>query len=156
MQDKKEVIISIQNKCKVKNGFKPAKKVYNDILTYLKTKEKSITLYEKVEVSLLFCDDSFIKDLNFKYRNKNSPTDVLAFPQQKITKDYGNLILGDIVISLETAQKQAENLNHPLEKEVKILFIHGILHLLGYKDYEEEEKLKMFTVSDEICNNLNI
>lgn len=80
------------------------------------------------EISVVLCDDPFIQDLNREYRGKDKPTDVLSFAQ-----DDPN-ILGDIVISLPTATRQAEAAHWPLESEIALLAVHGLLHLLGYDD----------------------
>lgn len=83
------------------------------------------------EISLLFCDDSFIKELNHQYRGKNRATDVLSF-QQNQPNNTGVCLLGDIVISLETVQKFCNNDRDVMRQEVRLLFCHGLLHLLGY------------------------
>lgn len=80
------------------------------------------------EVSVVLCDDPFIQQLNARHRDKNKPTDVLSFAQDD--PEY----LGDIVISLPTAARQAEAAGWPLEHEVALLGVHGLLHLLGYDD----------------------
>ena len=82
------------------------------------------------ELSVALTDDSGIKALNRTWREKDSPTDVLSFPQ-----DVEGL-LGDLVISLETARRQAATHGHPLSDELRILLVHGFLHLCGY-DHEE-------------------
>ena len=89
-----------------------------------------------VELSLVFCDDPFIHGLNREYRGKDKPTDVLSFPQ-----DPDSGLLGDVVISVPTAQRQADQRGQPLAEEVEWLFLHGVLHLLGY-DHETEEQLE--------------
>src|SRR6266436_2784510 len=87
----------------------------------------------KAELSLLFVNDAQIRRLNKRYRKINRPTDVLAFPMlEGDAFPPRSQLLGDVVISLETAKKQANKEDHSLEQEVKILLIHGILHLLGY------------------------
>lgn len=91
----------------------------------------------QVEVSLCFVDNIHIKELNLKYRKKDEITDVLSFPQVdeeslKSASEGPEVLLGDIVISLERAQEQAELMGHSLLKEVTLLFVHGLLHLLGY------------------------
>ncbi len=78
------------------------------------------------EVSLLLTDDRGIKELNRKFRNINKPTDVLSFPMED------PVLLGDIAISMETAERQAKVFNATLVEELGRLVIHGILHLLGY------------------------
>ena len=104
------------------------------------------------EVSVTFCDNEYIKVLNNEYRNKDSATDVLSFPMYDIdeleseTNPDGSVSLGDIVISLERAAEQANELGHSLKREVAFLVIHSTLHLLGYdhelsKDDEEAQCL---------------
>lgn len=90
------------------------------------------------EVSLVFCDDPFIHALNRDYRGKDKPTDVLSFPQEG---EAG--LLGDVIISIPTCERQAETQGHSLEREVEWLFLHGLLHLLGYDDETDEEADEM-------------
>ncbi len=80
------------------------------------------------EISVVFCDDLFIQTLNAEYRGKHKPTDVLSFAQDDPD------ILGDIIISLPTAARQAKAADWPLESEIALLGVHGLLHLLGYDD----------------------
>lgn len=80
------------------------------------------------EISVVFCDDPFIQALNAEYRGKNRPTDVLSFAQDDPE------VLGDIVVSLPTAARQAEAAGWPLTSEIALLASHGLLHLLGYGD----------------------
>lgn len=75
------------------------------------------------------CDDAFIQDLNARWRGLDKPTDVLSFAQE----DDPHL-LGDIVISLPTATRQADRAGWPLDHEVVLLAVHGLLHLLGFDD----------------------
>lgn len=92
------------------------------------------------EVSVTFVNDGQIQELNKEYRNIDRPTDVLSFPLGEngvydTNLDTGAKLLGDIVISMETAVKQAKELNHPLQREIGFLTVHSMLHLLGY-DHE--------------------
>jgi len=90
----------------------------------------------KAELSLLFVNDEEIKELNRKYRKKDKPTNVLSFPMGE-----GN-ILGDIVISWETAQREAKECGFSLEEMIDFYLIHGLLHLLGYHhDHPDHEKM---------------
>lgn len=98
----------------------------------------------KSEISILFVDDDEIQVLNRDYRGKDKPTDVLSFSQGRtgipVCQQAGMpVLLGDVVISLETAKRQARERGHPFIKEVLILLTHGILHLLGY-DHEGSRK----------------
>jgi probable rRNA maturation factor len=101
----------------------------------------------KVELSIVLVSDAQIKRLNKLYRNKDKPTDVLSFPIGE--KVNGWLILGDIVISVDTAKRQAQELGYSLEEELKRLLVHGLVHLLGY-DHElgEEEEKKFFELEE--------
>jgi len=101
------------------------------------------------EISILFVDDDEIQVLNRDYRGKDKPTDVLSFPQDE---EIGS-ILGDVVISLETAKRQAKEKGHPFIREVFILLTHGILHLIGY-DHEGSRKkgVEMRRMEKEIIN----
>ena len=94
----------------------------------------------KAELSLLLVNDAQIRRLNKRYRRINRPTYVLAFPMLEGSAfPPRSQLLGDVVISLETAKKQAKKEYHSREQEVKILLIHGILHLLGYHHEDSEE-----------------
>jgi probable rRNA maturation factor len=104
---------------------------------------------ESSELSILLTDDSRIRTINRDHRHKDKPTDVLSFPQLEFRaplKPRGALpltLLGDIVISLDTAERQATSRRRPLENEVRFLLAHGILHLLGYDHATPTEKKEM-------------
>lgn len=93
------------------------------------------------EVSVSFVTNKEIRSLNKAYRNKDKETDVLSFPltsedgTQEVNAETGSVLLGDVVISLEMAVKQANMYGHSLEREVGFLTVHSMLHLLGY-DHE--------------------
>lgn len=87
---------------------------------------------EPAELSIVLCSDEEIKTLNQDWRDKPRPTDVLSFPQND------EVVLGDIIVSLETARRQAAEHNSTLRDELRVLLVHGVLHLLGY-DHEKSE-----------------
>lgn len=91
----------------------------------------------KPEVSILLLDDSGIAGLNAQYRGKTGPTDVLSFPMYTAEELRGLQpnVLGDVVISVESAARQAERAGCPLWEEMTRLLVHGVLHLLGF-DHE--------------------
>lgn len=95
-----------------------------------------------VEVSLLFCDDERIQALNKQYRGVDAPTDVLAFPQEEHPGEDA-LVLGDIVISLETVAERSGRDRGAMRREVDLLLCHGLLHLLGYDHETEAEREQM-------------
>ena len=102
--------------------------------------QKAENVSEKSEMGLVITGDEEIHKLNLKYLDEDRPTDVLSFPMNEqlaaapvfVKVPDGKLHLGDIVISYPTARKQADEHNHPVSREIEILVIHGILHLLGY------------------------
>ena len=92
---------------------------------------------EYTEVSVLLTDDTEIRELNRVYRDVDSATDVLAFAMREGEgSELNPSILGDVVISIETAQRQAVEVGHSLKSELALLAVHGTLHLLGYDDQE--------------------
>lgn len=101
------------------------------------------------EISLLITDDETIRQYNKEYRNKDMATDVLSFPMED------EIVLGDIAVSFDTAKRQAEEAEINIDREVAFLFIHGLLHLLGY-DHEtsEEDEAKMFVLQEKILKKL--
>ncbi|MHB1455431.1 MAG: rRNA maturation RNase YbeY [Armatimonadota bacterium] len=92
------------------------------------------------EVSILLVDDQYIHKLNLQYRMIDKPTDVLSFSQiegSELLEFESAVALGDIVISIDTAQRQADSGGRSLDDELEILTIHGMLHLLGYDDSDD-------------------
>ncbi len=97
-----------------------------------------IPLSEAVsQVEILLTDDAEIRDLNREYRSRDKATDVLSFPDGDMDPEKGYKLLGSIVISMETAEQQAVRIGHPLDRELKFLLVHGLLHLLGF-DHEND------------------
>ena len=135
-------------------------------------KEEEVDI--KCEVSLLFADNEEIKGINNDTRGIDKETDVLSFPMleyedKKVFKeiyinhqfsqadfDGEELVLGDIVISLEKALEQSKEFNHSYEREASYLVVHSVLHLLGYDHMEDEEKNVMRRREEEILNKLSI
>ena len=118
------------------------------------------------EVSVTLVDNEEIKQLNKEHRNKDSVTDVLSFPMQEFDEEMNiisdefsedTIILGDIVLSLERAEEQADEYGHSFEREVAFLTVHSMLHLLGY-DHEttKEDEEIMFKKQNEILNEMGI
>jgi len=90
------------------------------------------------DISILLTGDERIRELNRQFRKKDKPTDVLSFPAVEWGEGHYKQHLGDLAISLDTAARQAEAFGHSLAAEVKILILHGTLHLAGY-DHEQDE-----------------
>lgn len=122
------------------------------------------------EVSIVFVDDAYIHRLNREYRGVDRPTDVLSFAMQEMVDEEPAVdedfqaefdenegpLLGDIIISLETAVRQAKEYNHSLEREVAFLAVHGFLHLLGYDHMEEAETRVMRLREEAILAGLEL
>lgn len=103
------------------------------------------------ELSILLCDDITIRKLNRRYRRKNKPTDVLAFPMQEGPGPAMHPgLLGDVVISLPTATRQAAQRDRPIIQEVTFLLAHGLLHLLGYDHATTREEREMAARIEEL------
>ena len=93
------------------------------------------------ELSIVIVDDKTIKKYNQRYLNRNGPTNVIAFPMQEGEFSHINSeILGDVMISLDTCQREAQLANLALERRFDELLIHGILHLFGYDHVDSEER----------------
>lgn len=126
-----------------------------DLLTHASIMEKMEGLYE---LSITFMDDESIQAVNAEYRGKDRPTDVISFALEELSEGevaivHENdmpIVLGDIVISIDTAKRQAIEYNHSFERELGFLALHGFLHLLGYDHLDEEEEREMFGRQTEI------
>ena len=135
-------------------------------------KDEEVTI--PYQISLLFVDNNEIREINNETRGIDKVTDVLSFPMldypenmvfknvyknkkfNEIYLDGEELVLGDIVLSLERAKEQSIEYNHSFEREVCYLVVHSILHLLGYDHMNDEDKAKMRTREEEILGKLNI
>ena len=127
------------------------------------------------EVNLTLTDNDGIRSLNQEFRELDVPTDVLSFPMidyeragdfshlttplaktKYFNLESGELLLGDIVISVERAREQAKEYGHSLEREIAFLTAHSMLHLMGYDHVEEEERELMEQKQEMVLQNLGI
>ena len=115
---------------------------------------------ERCEISVTFVDMDEIHQLNREYREVDRPTDVLSFPQfydlKEEIPEVGEICLGDVVICKDKAAEQAEEFGHSFEREIIYLFVHSVLHLLGYDHMEEDEKACMRAREEEIMEHLGV
>ena len=109
------------------------------------------------EISLSIVTNDEIHDINKQFRNIDSPTDVLSFPQltfeegeEADVNENGEIVLGDIIISIDRAKEQAEEYGHSLKRELAFLSVHSMLHLMGYDHMVPEEEEDMFRRQKEI------
>lgn len=135
-------------------------KLFNDVV-------KESLRYEEFdpecEVSLSIVSNDEIQEINKQFREIDVPTDVLSFPlltfeegEQADVNENNEIMLGDIIISIDKAKAQAEEYGHGLKRELAFLTAHSMLHLMGYDHMEEEEQKEMFKKQDDILNNLGI
>ncbi len=113
----------------------------------------------RCEVEIIFVNNSYIKRLNKRYRKVNRATDVIAFPMEEDEKmarslHFSPCLLGDVFISTERAKVQAKYFRHSVKKEVTILTIHGVLHLLRYDHEKKEDRRVMKQKEEEVLNRI--
>ena len=114
---------------------------------------------ERSEISVTFVSLEEIHELNREYRQVDSPTDVLSFPQFDDLDDLpeeGEIMLGDVVICSDRAKEQAEEFGHSFEREIIYLFVHSVLHLLGYDHMDEDEKRIMRRREEEVMERIGL
>lgn len=145
-------------------------KLKNTIETVIEHALKEEKVEIPCEISIIFIDNEEIRDINRENRNIDRVTDVLSFPMisypngrvfKEVYLNYefeprdlddGNLVLGDIALSLEKAKEQSVEFGHSFLREAAYLTVHSVLHLLGYDHMEEEEKEIMRKREEEILN----
>lgn len=142
------------------------KRAVDQVLSY-----ESFT--NKAEVDIMLTDNSGIRELNREYRSIDSATDVLSFPMLDYEEGYeedgdvevgvedlnpesGEVVLGDIVISLERAKEQSEEYGHSLNREVAFLVVHSMLHLLGYDHIQESDRVIMRGKEEDILEEMGL
>jgi len=108
----------------------------------------------QTELSIAIGDDAWIQELNRKYRKKDRPTDVLAFPQG--VGPAGSPLLGDVAVSAETAARQAAEVGHSFERELALLVTHGILHLTGWEDSSQVKRRRMMRRAQAILARIGL
>lgn len=137
----------------INSDYKNYKSIYERLITRT-FKHLGLTFDPVISVS--FVDNTFIHSLNKDYRGIDRPTDVISFAfldgedRETIMNSNGVVCLGDIYISLDKANEQAMEYGHSERRELKFLFLHGLLHLLGYDHMNEEDEKVMFGLQNEI------
>lgn len=107
---------------------------------------------ENVVVNVVLVNDEEIHEYNRNFRNVDRPTDVLSFIDGDV--DEGQLLMGDIIISIDALRRQAKDYGHTLKREFCFLVVHGYLHLLGYDHHTENEEKEMFGLQFEILKEI--
>ena len=139
---------------------------YLDLINkVIETAFKEENLYKyNIYINIILTDAKNIRHINKQYRNIDKETDVLSFPMFEKTeienlRNSKNLVpevLGDIVISIERVEQQAEEYCHSFERELAYMLVHGFYHLMGYDHIVEEDKIKMRKKDENILTKLNI
>ena len=157
--------VSIRNN---QRKFKVTKDMRDLVRSAVKAALEYMDFPLKSEVSVMFTDDEEIHELNRMHRGVDRPTDVLSFPlfeydeNGDITEDdldfnpNGEMLLGDIVISLETASRQAQEYGHSFEREIGFLTVHSMLHLFGYDHMTPVDEEEMFGYQREILERIGL
>ena len=129
----------------------------SDLISLATYAIRFMNLDERVELSILAVDEDEMERLHIEWMDESGPTDVLSFPidqlrpNQEFVEGEGTLV--DVVLCPSVASKQAETAGHSLDDELRILLVHGILHLMGYDHAEPEEEAKMFELQRRIVTN---
>lgn len=128
-------------------------------LSLLKTTFTTLKIKVNALVSLALIDDEKIQEINKQYRNIDKSTDVISFAfldnnknRDKILKSKKDVVLGDIYISIDHALAQSKAYGHSEKREFSFLFVHGLLHLLGYDHIKKEDEEIMFPLQEEILS----
>ncbi len=108
------------------------------------------------DLTILLAEDARLQELNRDYLGVDAPTDVLSFPASETDPETGAPYLGDILISVPRAATQARAAGHPLEAEVQLLVVHGVLHLLGHDHAGGREKARMWAAQADVLKNLGL
>lgn len=140
------------------NSFDESLNNYEEIYgNLLKKTLKHLSLNFEPFISVTIVDNAYIHEINKTYRHIDRPTDVISFAflddnpkRDELFKSGQMVVLGEIYISYEKAQEQALSYGHSLDRELKFLFVHGLLHLLGYDHMKKEDEEIMFRLQDEI------
>lgn len=109
---------------------------------------------QQIELTILVCDDDYMRELNLTYRGQDKTTDVLSFEDRFEDPESKTIYMGDIAISYPTALKQSLRLGHSLEAEIALLTVHGILHLFSYDHQGESDKEEMWSIQARIMASL--
>jgi len=108
------------------------------------------------DLTVVLSDDAQVRELNRKYLGIDASTDVLSFPAAETDPETGEAYLGDVIISVPQAEVQARAAGHPLESEVQLLVVHGVLHLLGHDHAESDARASMWAAQAGILRRLGL
>ena len=142
------IFITVQEDCPAPEWLEKIRPFVTKVLEKLE--------YNGWEISVMFCKDPFIQELNKQYRELDMPTDVLSFEQGDVYIDEDDkewFAAGDIVISVDTLARNAQEFNVSMDEELKRLLIHGVLHLAGYDHSDNSPEQEMLKFQETILSN---
>jgi probable rRNA maturation factor len=124
----------------------------------IRTAAESALAHEEAtgDLTVVLAGDAQLRALNRQYLAIDAATDVLAFPAAQPDPETGAGYLGDILISVQRAKVQARHAGHPLDAEIQLLVVHGVLHLLGYDHADSRAKSRMWRTQDEVLRSLGL
>lgn len=140
-----------------KTSKKELKKYYKDIKKYYDLTLLALNLNEEFDLSLIIVGSKKIKEINRNYRKKDQVTDVISFVCIDGKEEYffeENYNLGDVFINVDRVKSQAKDYKHSIKREFCFLFVHGLLHLLGYDHMNKKDEKKMFSIQKKIIGDL--
>ena len=120
---------------------------------------KELLVDKRAELEISLVDEAEMTRLHDEWMDEAGPTDVLSFPMDELRpnelseNDEVPVVLGDVVICPDVARKQGDTAGHGMEQELRILLVHGILHLLGFDHLEPEEEAEMFALQGKIVKD---
>jgi probable rRNA maturation factor len=130
----------------------PAALITGAVLSALQHQKESL----EVNLSVVLTDSRRLRKFNRDYLGIDAPTDVLSFPASESDPETGARYIGDILISVPYAANSAREAGHPLEAELQLLVVHGVLHLLGHDHARPREKARMWKAQREILTQLGL
>jgi len=140
-----------------KTSKKELKKYNKDLMKYYDLTLSVLKLKEEFDLSVIIVGPKKIKEINRDYRDKDTVTDVISFACIDSEDDYSfeeNYNLGDIFINVDRVKSQAKEYEHSIKREYCFLFVHGLLHLLGYDHMNKKDEKKMFSLQKKIIGDL--
>ncbi len=150
MKNKLDISFHVQNPL-WKTRLCPYTKTVQMVLESALSETKLKNSKNNFEIAVVLTDDAFVKDLNSQYRGKNKPTNVLSFPASPMTSE-----LGDIVLAIETIEKESREQKKTFRNHATHLLVHGFLHLLEYDHIEEKQADIMEKMEIKILEKLGV
>ena len=138
--------------CNLESSLKVSDRRIKDLLKNV-LHETGFRSRTPIEISVALVDDVSMRRVNRRFHGADRATDVLAFPMADKKKDSHDRLLGEIIVSIDRARVQAKRFGNTLDKEVALYLVHGLLHLLGYRDHRPKDFDRMCALQDFIMEN---